>query len=121
MRKVFEGNGGMVCLFEFVEELKEALHESEESKHSSSPLLEDDAEEEVEYERERERGTQLVEKPWVLSDVVTEKKSVFIARAIRVYDPQEAKTWVEELVRGDRKLARATHNIYGEWFTYAVL
>ncbi|RPB27033.1 UPF0029-domain-containing protein, partial [Terfezia boudieri ATCC MYA-4762] len=49
---------------------------------------------------------------WVLSETVTEKKSVFVGRACRVYSPEDAKRWVEELIRSDKRLMRATHNMY---------
>ncbi|KAJ5104614.1 hypothetical protein NUU61_001961 [Penicillium alfredii] len=48
---------------------------------------------------------------WVLSDVVTEKKSVFLARAVRVASLAEAQAFLDHLTATDKKVAVATHNI----------
>lgn len=49
--------------------------------------------------------------PWKLSDVVTEKKSVFIARVAPVTSVEEAKSYLAHLLATDKKVAKATHNI----------
>lgn len=49
--------------------------------------------------------------PWVLSDVITEKKSVFLARAAEVHSVDEAKSYLAHLLGTDKKAAKATHNI----------
>lgn len=49
--------------------------------------------------------------PWVLSDVITEKKSVFLARAAEVHSIDEAKSYLAHLLGTDKKAAKATHNI----------
>jgi putative IMPACT (imprinted ancient) family translation regulator len=46
-----------------------------------------------------------------LSDVVTEKKSVFLARAAEVHSVDEAKSYLAHLLATDKKAAKATHNI----------
>lgn len=48
---------------------------------------------------------------WTLSDVVTEKKSVFLARAVRVTSLAQAQTFLDHLTATDKKVAVATHNI----------
>ncbi len=48
---------------------------------------------------------------WILSDVVTEKKSVFLARAARVTSLAQAQTFLDHLTATDKKVAVATHNI----------
>lgn len=48
---------------------------------------------------------------WILSDVVTEKKSVFLARAVRVTSLAEAQSFLDHLTATDKKVAVATHNI----------
>ncbi|KAJ5723602.1 hypothetical protein N7488_001637 [Penicillium malachiteum] len=48
---------------------------------------------------------------WILSDVVTEKKSVFLARAVQVSTPAEAQAYLDYLTATDKKVAVATHNI----------
>ncbi|KAJ5620795.1 hypothetical protein N7510_004779 [Penicillium lagena] len=48
---------------------------------------------------------------WILSDVVTEKKSVFLGRAARVESLEHAQAFLDHLTATDRKVAAATHNI----------
>jgi hypothetical protein len=48
---------------------------------------------------------------WILSDVVTEKKSVFLARAARVSSLAQAQSYLDHLTATDKKVAVATHNI----------
>ncbi|KAJ5832031.1 hypothetical protein N7474_000342 [Penicillium riverlandense] len=48
---------------------------------------------------------------WILSDVVTEKKSVFLGRAARVESLEQAQAFLDHLTATDRKVAAATHNI----------
>ncbi|KAF7191716.1 Protein IMPACT-like [Pseudocercospora fuligena] len=49
--------------------------------------------------------------PWTLSEVITEKKSVFVARAAPVSSVDEAKAYLAHLLATDKKVAKATHNI----------
>ncbi|EME81651.1 uncharacterized protein MYCFIDRAFT_32495 [Pseudocercospora fijiensis CIRAD86] len=49
--------------------------------------------------------------PWTLSEVITEKKSVFVARAAPVISVDEAKAYLAHLLATDKKVAKATHNI----------
>lgn len=49
--------------------------------------------------------------PWTLSEIITEKKSVFIARAAPVDSVEQAKTYLAHLLATDKKVAKATHNI----------
>lgn len=51
------------------------------------------------------------EPPWVTSEVYSEKKSIFIARAATVSSPAEAKSFLHHLLATDKKVAKATHNI----------
>ena len=51
------------------------------------------------------------EPPWTLSEVVTEKKSVFIARAAPVTSIDQANQYLAHLLSTDKKVAKATHNI----------
>ncbi|OQD72783.1 hypothetical protein PENDEC_c019G01139 [Penicillium decumbens] len=48
---------------------------------------------------------------WVLSDVITEKKSVFLARAVQVTSLAHAQAFLDHLTATDKKVAVATHNI----------
>jgi hypothetical protein len=48
---------------------------------------------------------------WVLSDVISEKKSVFVGRVARVSSLAQAQEYLDHLTATDRKVAGATHNI----------
>ena len=49
--------------------------------------------------------------PWIISGVISEKKSVFVARAAEVHSVDEAKHYLAHLLATDKKVAKATHNI----------
>ncbi|KAL4753212.1 hypothetical protein BDW72DRAFT_169563 [Aspergillus terricola var. indicus] len=49
--------------------------------------------------------------PWVMSEVITEKKSVFVGRAAHVTSLDQAKAYLDYLLASDKKVASATHNI----------
>ncbi|KAL2843147.1 ribosomal protein S5 domain 2-type protein [Aspergillus pseudoustus] len=49
--------------------------------------------------------------PWILSEVVTEKKSVFVGRAAHVTSLDQAQAYLDYLLASDKKVASATHNI----------
>ncbi|RDW93062.1 IMPACT family protein [Aspergillus mulundensis] len=49
--------------------------------------------------------------PWIISDVITEKKSVFVGRAAHVTSLDQAKAYLDYLLASDKKVASATHNI----------
>lgn len=48
---------------------------------------------------------------WILSQVVTEKKSVFVARAASVQTKDQAETYLDHLLATEKKVTAATHNI----------
>ncbi|KAL2862562.1 putative aromatic amino acid aminotransferase [Aspergillus lucknowensis] len=48
---------------------------------------------------------------WVMSEVVTEKKSVFVGRAAHVTSLDQAQAYLDYLLASDKKVASATHNI----------
>ncbi|KAK5166520.1 uncharacterized protein LTR77_008063 [Saxophila tyrrhenica] len=49
--------------------------------------------------------------PWTLSSVITEKKSIFLARCAPVTSVDQAKQYLTHLLSTDKKVAKATHNI----------
>ncbi|KAK4895766.1 hypothetical protein LTR27_006248 [Elasticomyces elasticus] len=49
--------------------------------------------------------------PWALSDVISEKKSIFVARSAAVSSVSQAKQYLSHLLSTDKKVAKATHNI----------
>lgn len=106
---------GVVCLFDAIEELKRLQADAGLSPpdHDASP---DDGE-----GRAGDRAAQPPPggaagdlgpaPPWVLSEAVTELKSVFIARAAAVASPDQAARYVRHLVATDKRVRAATHNI----------
>ncbi|KAI5286312.1 eIF2 kinase Gcn2p negative regulator [Ascosphaera aggregata] len=48
---------------------------------------------------------------WIVSDTLTRKKSVFLARAAHVTSEHDARKYVEHLIATDKKVAKATHNV----------
>jgi len=48
---------------------------------------------------------------WTLSETLTSKKSVFVARACVVSSPAEAHAALQNLLATDKRAAKATHNI----------
>ncbi|RPB03874.1 UPF0029-domain-containing protein [Choiromyces venosus 120613-1] len=96
---------GEVCLFDFVEGLVEVLQAQGEPAQAEETVQE---QEEGKENGEGEQG--LEQDPWIIAPPLTEKKSVFIARAILVSSPDQAKTYLRGLLT-DKKIAKATHNI----------
>ena len=50
---------------------------------------------------------------WILSDVIVEKKSVFLGRVAHVTSLDQAQGYLDYLLSTDKKVAVATHNISG--------
>ncbi|PWW71823.1 UPF0029-domain-containing protein [Tuber magnatum] len=98
---------GEVCLYDLVEGLMEVLQ-----ARGEPPQVEKDKEEEGEEgEGEEEKAEQELEKDnWTIAPPLTEKKSVFIARAMHVSSPDQARAYLRRLLT-DKKIAKATHNI----------
>ncbi|TVY81348.1 Protein IMPACT-like protein [Lachnellula suecica] len=105
---------GEVCLFDVIEEVNTILPSTTE---------EDDADDDVsatiqgyggaiEVSLPKDQELNYVESPpWTLSEVVTELKSVFVARCAPVTSPDQAKLYVQHLLESDKKVRSATHNI----------
>ncbi|KAF2276439.1 UPF0029-domain-containing protein [Westerdykella ornata] len=115
---------GLPCVFSLLEEVREALERAEEegtlvlysqSEEQRGSQLEsstrDDEEEVTQNDGMADASLLGPEPPWVIAPPITEKKSVFIARAARVSSPSEARDYVKHLLATDKKVARATHNI----------
>lgn len=99
---------GEACVYDLLEETSEAL--------SDQAIFDSHEEEEHTLEdttvhptiQQMDLGP---EPPWILSSPITEKKSVFVARAATVSSPAQAKLYLLHLVSTDKKVAKATHNI----------
>lgn len=101
--KVFQP--GEVCLFDAIEELPVSAAEE-------TPPPDDAA---VTYQTVPSpvevSAIHSQQPPWVLSDVVIEMKSVFIARSSVVSSPEQATKYLQHLLDTDKKVRSATHNI----------
>ena len=113
LHRVFRA--GEPCMFDLVEELKEAIPQPRQDEmdrdkpKDGNPTAEDAA-----IAREAiapDAATDTPAPDWATSEVVTEKKSVFVARAAIVHDPAAAKLNLQHLLSTDKKAAKATHNM----------
>ena len=113
---------GSPCIFDLVEEVSQRLQQhDEEASRNQRHQEQQDAQRRGQHEESPDDDTDpddmqsldLLDKepPWILSDVFTEKKSVFVARAAAVSSPGEAKSYLAHLLATDKKVAKATHNI----------
>ena len=105
----------MPCVFDLIEEVDSRLHQLG-LEESSKDNEQQDAQADGPLQTESSDRQQLIdtlgeEPPWTLSEVATEKKSVFVARAAPVSSPDQAKQYLEHLLVTDKKVAKATHNI----------
>ncbi|KAF7133624.1 hypothetical protein CNMCM5793_004922 [Aspergillus hiratsukae] len=119
---------GAVCLFDVINEAVEAFQELSLGGNSSSGGVTNQDNEKKGTEAETGASSALdagdiatlslqdasgldSSPDWVLSDVVTEKKSVFVGRAAHVTSLQQAQGYLDHLLATEKKVAAATHNI----------
>lgn len=118
---------GAVCLFDAINEAVEAFRELSLGGHNSSSNTNQDSEKRGAEAETRATPARVaadiatlslqdafgLDSPpeWVLSDVVTEKKSVFVGRAAHVTSLEQAQGYLDHLLATDKKVAAATHNI----------
>ena len=104
---------GEPCFFDLVEELKERYSPARSFVKEPEPDAGQTQNSTAQCDGGDSIGSlgEMTSPDWMLSDVITEKKSVFIARAVRVTHPTMAKAYVQHLLSTDKKAAKATHNI----------
>lgn len=109
LNELFEPS--QVCLYDVIEEV--TIRYQAEATHREEEIVRGQNLTEFAIEKDLVDETQLKIDPpeWILSDVVTELKSVFIARTARVTSPEQAKHYVQHLLDSDKKVRAATHNI----------
>ncbi|KAK9486835.1 ribosomal protein S5 domain 2-type protein [Lipomyces starkeyi] len=103
-------HSGEVCVFDFLDELREVLKVDEEY-HEQRKLMSSDAWARVndsdssdgEFDSENAGS-------WATSNMVVDRKSKFIARAMEVHSVAEAKANLAVL-KTNKKIAKATHNM----------
>jgi hypothetical protein len=105
---------GEVCLFDVIEDVNSRFGSTteeivEDEQQDGNGSAEDT--ESLEASCQSHMGTVQEEPPWVLSDIIIELKSVFIARSAPVSSPDQATTYLQHLLDSDKKVRSATHNI----------
>lgn len=106
---------GQVCLFDLLQELEQVLDE-ELSIREEDPMKSQRSEEDHRLCAEKTKGADAphetrIAPQWALSTTVTEKKSVFLARACTVNSTIEAQSAITHLLSTDKRAGKATHNI----------
>ncbi|GES58071.1 impact family protein [Aspergillus terreus] len=109
---------GAVCLFDVLSEAVEAFHELNIGGTTSHPPAESQdatpptssATDTARVPLQEAFGIEHAPE-WTLSEVVTEKKSVFVGRAARVTSLRQARGFLDYLLATEKKVAAATHNI----------
>ncbi|KAL1974867.1 hypothetical protein VTN31DRAFT_5071 [Thermomyces dupontii] len=110
---------GQVCLYEVISDANEKFSELSFGKPREDAEAEEGKTEATDVEVEKSlatlslRDTFGIDSPpeWSLSDVVTEKKSVFVGRAAHVTSRKQAQAYIDHLLATDKRAAAATHNI----------
>lgn len=98
---------GEACIYDLLEEVSEELGNDE---LFNQPAREEEVKEDVPTAEKVEEDLG-PEPPWILSEPISEKKSVFVARAARVSSPDQAQQYLRHLLATDKKVRNATHNI----------
>lgn len=102
---------GAVCIFDVVEAMGPRIEGITEQLSSHNHSNEDSnsmAEEHGHVTDVQDLGPEPL---WTLSEPITEKKSVFLARAVTVTSPDEARWCIVHLKHTDKRVARASHNM----------
>jgi hypothetical protein len=105
---------GDVCIFDLLQELDVAHPPGQlQPEEDRSQNFEDSSWSQMHsLEGIGKDRTQLDSIPaWSSSEIITEKRSVFIAHCASVTSPEEAKHFLRHLLDHDKKIAKATHNI----------
>ncbi|KAI5302643.1 eIF2 kinase Gcn2p negative regulator [Ascosphaera pollenicola] len=122
---------GLVCLYDLIVEAGEVLEAERINNSANTPHSEPEHEQqhEADVDEDFEEGIKslslnrseaaqngskyTLDKPpdWTFSDVLVEKKSVFVARAAHVTARETAEAYIDHLLDTDKKVAQATHNI----------
>ena len=108
---------GEPCIFSLVEEMSELLptqiNASETDTTDNEPTRDEPITSNHDNPSQTNPPNQTLgpEPPWTLAPAVTEKKSVFLARAAPVTSPAQAAQFIRHLLTTDKRAAKATHNM----------
>lgn len=100
-------SAGLVCIYDLLQELEVAL--PTEQQPAEEMILDN-----TEQQPSKAEFSPLpaFDIPiWTLSEPVTEKKSVFLARASTVTSPNQVHSFISHLIATDKRASKATHNI----------
>lgn len=104
---------GEACIYDLLEEVREALEKAEEQ---GDIQLHEQAEDQLTEVHLQHASSKPVidlgsEPPWIIGPSLTVKKSEFMARVAPVSSPAQAKQYVAHFLATDKRVARATHNM----------
>ncbi|KAE8380773.1 aromatic amino acid aminotransferase [Aspergillus bertholletiae] len=110
---------GAVCLFDVINEAVEVFKELNIGGSNNNEHKEQDEETDTPGLKAEDIASLSLKEAfgldsppdWILSDVVTEKKSVFVGRAAHVTSLEQAQAYLDHLLATEKKVAAATHNI----------
>ncbi|KAL8803439.1 MAG: hypothetical protein Q9223_002476 [Gallowayella weberi] len=106
---------GQVCIFDLVQELEQRLDEESATERNTAQVAqesEDQPASNARVSQEADDTNETVSSPqWTVSNTVTEKKSVFLARACAITSTVDAQSAVRHLLSTDKRACKATHNI----------
>ncbi|KAJ9639922.1 hypothetical protein H2199_006155 [Coniosporium tulheliwenetii] len=123
LARIFEP--GLPCIYDLLEEVAQALggddgeetgeeeraHGDETATTAATPMSASASASAPAAAAHTETSPADPAPPWTLSPVLTEKKSIFLARAAPATTPAQARTYLTHLLSTDKKAAKATHNI----------
>lgn len=111
---------GTPCIFDLLEEVdsrSQQLDVGQNTKNEDQQVAEADGQRQtfdVDDQFPSNSGQQVdtsgEQPPWSLSEIITEKKSVFVARSAPVISVEQAKQYLAHLLASDKKVAKATHS-----------
>lgn len=102
---------GEVCLFDVIEEVNSILGPS--NSDSAETLVEESTDSESDVQTPSQSSPTSIpgdEPSWILSDVVTEVKSVFVARCAPVSSPEQASQYVRYFIDNNKTVRSPSHN-----------
>jgi len=107
---------GEPCVFDLIERLEAELMANEDDNDLEDQPLQDNQRTEPspkanDVPSKLSFTTPDVAPPWTITAALTERKSVFVGRAVPVSSPEQAKEYLQHLLITDKKIAKATHNI----------
>jgi hypothetical protein len=98
------------CIYDLLEDVGQVLNDYDEAQHLQQDHS-SDTEDSSQVNTHSIQDDLGPEPPWAFSSTISEKKSVFIARAAQVTSVAQAKQYLHHLLNTDKKVAKASHNM----------